>query len=102
MVRFTLTIRVLALAGFIASHIGFPAVEFSHPLRSGSYPCEGHRCGCGSAEHCWHKCCCMSLRDRLAWADEHGVAPPGDVVASAERLSSYLEDTADKRSCCAQ
>jgi len=75
--------RILILVAFVASHVGFPATDLSSAPR-GSYPCEGHGCGCRSADHCWQHCCCMSLSDRLAWAAEHHVSPPSDLIAQAE------------------
>src|SRR5262249_36229142 len=46
-------------------------------------PCQGHPCGCRSAEDCWQHCCCLSPEERWAWARAHDVEPP----AYAERPS---------------
>lgn len=49
------------------------------------FPCEACPCGCGTAEHCWKKCCCHTLPERLAWARREGVRPPESALDSAEQ-----------------
>jgi hypothetical protein len=73
----------LALAGYLLAVAGFPV-----PLRpakdlSRPFPCQNHRCGCLSADDCWHHCCCFSSQERLAWARKHEVVPPPVVRAEA-------------------
>ena len=40
----------------------------SSAVPGGPFPCQGHRCGCVSAEQCWGHCCCFTPEQRLAWA----------------------------------
>ena len=40
------------------------------------YPCEDSACGCASADRCWKSCCCHSLEEKVAWANENGVVIP--------------------------
>ncbi|QDT70389.1 hypothetical protein MalM25_33370 [Planctomycetes bacterium MalM25] len=47
------------------------------------FPCEACPCGCGTAEHCWTRCCCHTLPQRLAWARREGVRPPDEVIQTA-------------------
>jgi hypothetical protein len=68
----------LSIVSYLAAAIGYPlpaasAVrrEFSEP-----FPCQGHACGCRSAEECWSGCCCLSPEERWSWARAHHVQPP--------------------------
>jgi hypothetical protein len=80
----------LSLALYLAAAAGLP-VPVATTADSGElYPCAGHVCGCSSAEHCWRQCCCYTPREKLAWAERHGVTPP-----------DYAEKAAP-RSCCGQ
>src|SRR5262249_8379394 len=40
------------------------------------FPCMDHACGCHDAEQCWRSCCCFTAKERIAWAQAHGVIPP--------------------------
>lgn len=40
------------------------------------FPCQGHACGCLTAEDCWRHCCCHTPEERWAWAKENRVQPP--------------------------
>jgi hypothetical protein len=64
------------------------------------YPCEGCGCGCQSAEQCWRQCCCYTNREKLAWAERHGVAAPEYVVVAAERESATKPKTLAKAAAC--
>ena len=47
------------------------------------FPCEASPCGCSTAAHCWAKCCCHTLEERLAWARREGVRPPESALDAA-------------------
>jgi hypothetical protein len=65
--------------------VGIP-LPTNRPVKSGElFPCSGCPCGCDSAEHCWRSCCCHTLAERLAWAEDHGVKPPDFVLALAQK-----------------
>jgi hypothetical protein len=67
------------------------------------FPCMNSPCGCRTAEHCWHNCCCHTLAERLQWARENHVQPPADVLAEAKlegiEWDSTGEDTCHEDSC---
>jgi hypothetical protein len=62
--------------------------------RSRPFPCQDRPCGCSSADECWHHCCCMSNKQKVAWARQHGVTPPDFVIAAAAK-----EDDSDVQVC---
>jgi hypothetical protein len=92
-----LLVPILVLVGYLAGQIGFPLSDGTIP-NGATYPCQGHQCGCTSADHCWQQCCCMSLSERLAWAKRHRVSPPA--AASHVQLAAN-EDCHSKSACCA-
>ena len=67
------------------------------------FPCMNSPCGCRSAEHCWHNCCCHTLAERIQWARENHVRPPDDVLAEAKaegiEWDSVAEDTYPFEAC---
>lgn len=67
----------------MAASLGVPVIIEPERDISRPFPCMHHRCGCGSADACWHGCCCMTLAQKLAWAKEHGVTPPDYALAQA-------------------
>ena len=72
--------RLIAAGAFFA----YFAAAFGLPLpppaviKDGGkpFPCQGHACGCRTAEECWRHCCCYTAAERWAWAKEHHVQPP--------------------------
>jgi hypothetical protein len=71
---------VLALVGHTVGALGCPMPARSPRGAGQPYPCQNRPCGCGSAEECWKgDCCCFTLEQKLAWAVEIGVEPPGHV-----------------------
>lgn len=72
------------------------------PSVEGRYPCENCACGCTSAEFCWDKCCCHTDAEKLRWANDNGVTPPGFLVDRVKKstfmLASLLKSPA--KSCC--
>jgi hypothetical protein len=80
-----------SLLAYVIVAAGVPLPTFKSAGKSGElYPCMGCHCGCSSAEQCWRSCCCHTLAERLAWADEHDVTPPD--YALAEARESGLDD----------
>ena len=76
--------------------------ESTSPAGATPFPCQGHRCGCRTAEQCWRACCCMSLEARLAWARERGIEPPAELIAAAKETTAPRACcAARKKSCCA-
>jgi len=78
-------VALLLLLGILVEVAGIPVVRVSKKDRSRPYPCQDRPCGCASADECWHHCCCMNNKEKLAWASAHGVTPPDFVVAAAEQ-----------------
>src|SRR5687767_4937393 len=91
-------VAALSLAGFLAATVGVPVINpWVSPLGkdlSQPFPCQHSACGCQNAEACWRGCCCLSNRQQLAWAKDHGVKAPTYVAEQASR-----EEVAG--SCCA-
>jgi len=69
-------VSLLALVGVLVSSLGIMFVPQTKRTSSQAFPCQGGSCGCHSAEQCWQSCCCTSVAQRLAWADENDVTPP--------------------------
>lgn len=78
-----LGVAVLLILANLFSSTGFPTQVFAATARkdlSVPFPCMNHPCGCVSAEQCWRgSCCCMTMAEKLAWADAHAVVPPSFV-----------------------
>jgi hypothetical protein len=66
----------LALASYLVAIVGFPLPVSAGKDSGRPYPCQGHPCGCGSAEDCWRHCCCFSPEERWSWAAERHIQPP--------------------------
>lgn len=75
--------------GWVAASI---APTVGDPASAERFPCEGCPCGCGTAEHCWAKCCCHTLPQRLAWARREGVRPPEAVLDQASGAGYDVTD----------
>src|SRR5690606_13707137 len=89
--RLSLTLGVLC--GMLVGTTGFSVAP--RMSLGGAFPCEGNGCGCQSAAECWLGCCCLTPKQRLAWARQHGVTPPPELVRLAE-----TEQSKPARSCC--
>ena len=88
---------ILLISSLLVGSSGVPVVSRVSKDRSRPFPCQDNPCGCSSADECWHHCCCHTNREKVAWANEHGVAPPDFVVAAAEK-----EDEPAAHTCCHQ
>jgi hypothetical protein len=89
-------IAILLLLGLVAEIAGIPVVSVAKKDRSRPYPCQDRPCGCASADECWHHCCCMNNKQKLAWAREHGITPPDFVIAAAERENDHSAEVCDR------
>ncbi len=102
-------IAALTLVGHLFAVIGvpLPAVR-SSPVSTDAvrYPCENRGCGCVSAEECWKgDCCCFTLEEKLAWAEERGIEPPAHVrpmVEARKNRSASCCTRTTKSNCCAK
>ncbi len=72
-----------------------PADNRSGKNTSQPFPCMDSPCGCRSAEQCWRHCCCHSLAERIAWARQHHVQPPDDVLAEAKSEGIAVDECCD-------
>lgn len=100
-VRVHQALAVLALLGHLAVTFALP-LPFACPKRHKGdgvpFPCQDRPCGCWTAEECWQgDCCCMTLAEKVAWADTHGYTPPPHVrpVVAAQQSQTAA-------SCCAK
>lgn len=95
------TIFSLVLAAFVVSAVGIPVPVASLNHAGQAFPCQAHGCGCDSAEHCWRRCCCHTLSERLAWAKRNQVEVPVDWLpverSTAVTASAPAKPTATKR-----
>jgi len=102
------SIAGLALVSYLAASVGLPVPVYSQkPETDQPFPCQGHGCGCRTAEQCWRHCCCFTPEQQWAWARSHHVKPP----AYAEkplggwrtvRLRDRARSKSSKKcSCCA-
>jgi hypothetical protein len=92
---------VLALA-YLMAMVGSPWPTSSATPGVTPFPCQGHRCGCQSAQQCWANCCCFTPQQRLAWAREHLVEPPAELVAAVADHEEHpaADDHRAGHSCC--
>jgi hypothetical protein len=81
----------VGLYGLVVAGLPLPATS-QLSLRLVRFPCEDSVCGCASAERCWKACCCSTLEEKVAWAQQNGVAVPGYV----------FEKLGEVRSCCSK
>jgi hypothetical protein len=98
----------VALVAYLLTATGVPLPGRDLKRGSQPFPCQGHACGCSSAEQCWKRCCCYSPRQKLAWAQANGVTPPAALVAEVAQLDErephdHHDQIAidEPRACCA-
>jgi len=84
---------VLVLVGVCAASLPLPVPVVAAVLKDRSipFPCQDHPCGCRDAKQCWTTCGCMSMAEKLRWAESKGITPPSYVDTKARA----------KPSCCA-
>jgi hypothetical protein len=88
---------MVSLAGGIA---GIPVIELGAKDRSRPFPCQDNPCGCSSAAECWHHCCCHTNREKVAWAQAHGIIPPSYVVEAAEKEGEPSQEVCEHHAGC--
>lgn len=88
------------LLAFLATYFPIPVPVLRVAASNEAFPCQGGRCGCVSAKQCWTSCCCLSPRERRAWAEREGVTPPTYAILD-EADASAESSEATARGCCA-
>jgi hypothetical protein len=95
------TLLKRVIAGFLALWlvmlqlpIAIPGLGSNEKDLSIPFPCMHRACGCRSAAQCWKSCCCTTKAERVAFAEEHGIAIPEDVQ------ESMVDVAPAKRACC--
>src|SRR5665213_519446 len=87
-------IAVGALFAYLAAVNGLPLPP-PVVIKDGGkpFPCQGHACGCQTAEECWRHCCCHTPEERWAWAEENHVQPPdyAEKPAPAPKATRYSD-----------
>jgi hypothetical protein len=87
------------IISYLTTIIGVPLPAHAGKDTGEKYPCQGHPCGCATAEECWRHCCCFSPEQKLAWARQHGVTPPSyaEPVAPKGWQAPRIRDQVEKR-----
>jgi hypothetical protein len=96
------SLAILALLGQCVATVGIPVPVAAAKPSSIPYPCQGKQCGCRTSEACWAgACCCFSMKEKLAWAELHGVNAPSHSRAIAEAEAEPEHDCCAKaKACC--
>jgi hypothetical protein len=90
-----ITVAVM-LCAYLVTGFGTPVI--ARVDKSGEpFPCQGHACGCQTADQCWGDCCCYSNAQKLAWAKDRGVRPPSYV---ARQAATEAESELAESDCC--
>jgi hypothetical protein len=102
-------LTVCAVLGQILGTIGIiPVRAGPAEISSVPFPCQNHPCGCRTAAQCWSgACCCMTMREKVAWAEDNGIVPPQHAVqmAAAEPLNAEgleCDDSSPGMTCCSK
>ncbi len=83
-------LAVVAAVAHVLAATGVPQPQVSPVTAKPSdapFPCQSRPCGCRTSAQCWAgACCCFTMRQKMAWAAEHGVTPPDHAarLAAAE------------------
>jgi hypothetical protein len=89
--RATVAIALILNQLVLATGLPLPAVASAAAKdKSKPFPCMDRPCGCMNAEQCWSHCCCFTMREKLAWAEEHGVEPPEFVREAAAKEAAEM------------
>jgi hypothetical protein len=93
-------LSTLALLGQLVASVGVPVPIVAAKPSTLPYPCQGKKCGCKTSEACWAgACCCFTMREKLTWAEAHGVNAPAHSRAIAAAEDKSVEEEHD---CCAK
>ncbi len=86
--------RLIAVGALLAYLAAVNGVPLPPPvvIKDGGkpFPCQGHACGCQTAEECWRHCCCHTPEERWAWAEENHVTPPDYAEKPAAKIMADL------------
>lgn len=89
------TLLACAVA-YLATTLGVPAPAVTMlATDTKPFPCQGHHCGCRSAEQCAQRCCCFTRAQQKAWYAANGHTAPPSIAAA----SDTKRDT-QTGSCC--
>lgn len=107
--RARLPLALAALLAQLVAATGAPLPRARGARDAIPFPCQGHPCGCSTADRGWAgDCCCFTLEQKLAWADARGVEPPPHVrpTVAARKAAAAAESCRAKpqksnKSCCA-
>jgi hypothetical protein len=93
-------IAVGALFAYLAAVNGLPLPP-PVVIKDGGkpFPCQGHACGCQTAEECWRHCCCHTPEERWAWAKENHIQPPdyAEKPAAKEWRTTPIREQSESR-----
>lgn len=94
----------LALVGQFVGLVGLPVPRASAKDLAQPFPCQQRACGCMTASDCWKSCCCFSAGQRVAWARDHDVEVPAELVQQAccEDKEECCEHESQEAPCCRQ
>lgn len=103
-------VALLTTAAYLLVCTGLPmplvvaSVEAVGKAGAQPFPCQGHRCGCRTAEQCWKSCCCMSDLEKRMWAERNRVPLPDYLISQSSVVAEVSvpsdRTTAPVRSCC--
>lgn len=102
--RWPSTIGLVLLLGQLIVTVGYPTVPSKHTsATTTAFPCQGHSCGCVSAELCWQgDCCCYTLEEKLRWAEANGIEPPEQVRPLVAQRQQQAKSSLKKACCCSE
>ncbi len=75
-------VTVVGLSAYVVTTVGLPLPALVGKPSDRPFPCQHHACGCLTSEQCWDHCCCYSSSQKLAWACQHHVEPPRQLLAA--------------------
>jgi hypothetical protein len=92
-------VAMLSLVNYTLLALGIPLPHLE-PIAADTqpFPCQGHRCGCRTAQQCWKSCCCMSAQQKIQWAHSRGITPPAAALAAAAQETA----APPAGSCCSR
>lgn len=100
-------LAVLVVIGQLLGTIGIVPVRANpDEVDPNPYPCKDHPCGCRTATQCWAgACCCFTMQEKVAWAEQNGITPPVHAVDLAreeakETARKKASQPILKKSCC--
>jgi len=95
----------MAVVGFLVANTGLPVIQPVDGPRGKDlgkpFLCQDRPCGCMSADECLRGCCCFSASQRLAWAHEHDVEAPAELLAEAKHEQRVQDEHGHGDNCCA-